>query len=116
MSIPRVAHSAYTHFFGQSLEKGYNLTALPSPPSDPPQETDKVTQREKTTVMPVVHVTRNLLGELYGGEAAVSSAHSQKIGQLADFLDKIHVIDPLKRPSLNWCLTHPFIAERMAPT
>ena len=45
------------------------------------QETDKVTQREKTTVMPVVHVTRNLLGELYGGEAAVSSAHSQKIGQ-----------------------------------
>ena len=53
------------------------------------------------------------LGELYGGEAAVSSAHSQKIGQLADFLDKIHVIDPQKRPSLNWCLTHPFIAERM---
>ena len=40
-----------------------------------------MTQREKTTVMPVVHVTRNLLGELYGGEAAVSSAHSQKIGQ-----------------------------------
>ena len=79
------------------------------------QETDRVTQREKTTVMPVVHVTRNLLGELYGGEAAVSSAHSQKIGQLADFLDKIHVIDPQKRPSLNWCLTHPFIAERMAP-
>ena len=34
--------------------------------------------------------------------------------QLADFLDKIHVIDPMKRPSLNWCLTHPFIAERMA--
>ena len=40
-----------------------------------------MTQREKTTVMPVVHVTRNLLSELYGGEATVSSAHSQKIGQ-----------------------------------
>ena len=95
-----------------SLPSDDNLTAFPPKK----QETDKVTQREKTTVMPVVHVTRNLLGELYGGEAAVSSAHSQKIGQLGDFLDKIHVIDPLKRPSLNWCLTHPFIAERMAPT
>ena len=63
-------------FLVKSWTKGDNLTAVSSS-----QETDRVTQREKQTVMPVVHVTRNLLGELYGGEAAVSSAHSQKIGQ-----------------------------------
>ena len=70
---------AYNHVCGQYLDARHQIDAYPS--SSPTQETDKVTQREKTTVMPVVHVTRNLLSELYGGEATVSSAHSQKIGQ-----------------------------------
>ena len=29
--------------------------------------------------------------------------------QLRDFLDKICVLDPAKRITLNQCLTHPFI-------
>ena len=32
-----------------------------------------------------------------------------KVLQLRDFLDKICVLDPAKRITLNQCLTHPFI-------
>lgn len=68
-----------------------------------------MTQREKTQVMPVVHKTRNLAQELFSGESGSTNA---KISQFIDFLDKIHVLDPAKRPSLNWCLSHPFITEK----
>lgn len=74
-------------------------------------ETDKVTQRDKTVAMPVVHKTRNLSKELFG-EDQVTNEQSAKIVQLAEFLDKIHTIDPMKRPSIGWCLSHPFIMER----
>jgi serine/threonine-protein kinase PRP4 len=74
-------------------------------------DTDKVTQREKTVVMPVIHKSRNLYQEMEGGMYHDSNA-SLKVSQLADMLDKIHTLDPVKRPSLNWCLSHPFITDK----
>jgi len=70
------------------------------------RDIDKVTQREKVIVMPVVHVSRSIIKEINMGEK------TPKVGQLADLLDKIFVIDPSKRLHVNQCLTHPFITER----
>ena len=75
-------------------------------------DTDKVTQREKTQIMPVVHKRRNLGKELFGGEESLPTDKSLKIVQLTEFLDNIHTLDPLKRPSLNWCLSSAFITDK----
>lgn len=75
-------------------------------------ETDKVTQRDKVVVMPVVNKTRSLSHELRAGGEKLSAEQNSKVSQLVDMLDKIHALDPAKRPSINWCLTHPFIAEK----
>ncbi len=69
-------------------------------------DVDKVTQREKVIVMPVVHRSRQLSRELHVGEK------SPKIPQLADLLEQIFALDPVRRPTLHACLTHPFIAEK----
>ena len=70
-------------------------------------DTDKVTQREKVIVMPVVHCKRNLATELHS-----TSDNAAKVAQLVDFLDKIFMLDPARRPGLSWCLSHQFIAEK----
>jgi len=72
---------------------------------------DKVTQREKVVNMPVVNKTRHLDSELSGGNKMSEEQH-RKVGQLKDFLEKVHLLDPAKRISLNQCLTHPFIQDR----
>jgi serine/threonine-protein kinase PRP4 len=73
---------------------------------------DKVTQREKVVMMPVVNKSRNLESELIGGNK-LPEDQLRKVTQFRDFLDKIHTLDPAKRISLNECLTHPFIQDRM---
>merc|ERR1712179_370781 len=73
---------------------------------------DKVTQREKVVSMPVVNKSRNLEAELIGGNK-LPEDQLRKVTQFRDFLDKIHTLDPAKRISLNECLTHPFIQDRM---
>merc|ERR1711892_1420067 len=73
---------------------------------------DKVTQRERVVNMPVVNKVRNLDSELSGG-SKLPEETMRKVSQFRDFLDKIHMIDPAKRISLNECLTHPFIQDRM---
>jgi len=73
---------------------------------------DKVTQREKVVSMPVVNKSRNLESELIGGNK-LPEDQLRKVTQFRDFLDKIHTLDPAKRISLNECLTHPFIQDRM---
>ena len=73
-------------------------------------ETDKVTQRDKVTVMPVVNKSRSLSHELRAGER-LTAENNVRVTNLVDLLDKIHAIDPLKRPSVNECLNHPFIME-----
>ena len=74
-------------------------------------EIDKVTQRDKVIVMPVVNKTRSLSHELRAGER-LSAEQNAKVSNLVDFLDKIHSLDSAKRPSINWCLMHPFISEK----
>lgn len=73
---------------------------------------DKVTQREKVVNMPVVNKVRNIESELTGGNK-LPEDQMRKVSQLRDFLDKIHMLDPAKRISLNQCLTHPFIQDKM---
>jgi len=74
-------------------------------------ETDKVTQKDKVVVMPMVAKARSIAHELRGGEKLTPEMNA-RVTHLADFLDKIHAIDPTKRPSINSCLTHPFISEK----
>jgi len=74
-------------------------------------EIDKVTQRDKVSVMPVVNKTRSLSHELRAGER-LSAEQNAKVSNLVDFLDKIHSLDSAKRPSINACLMHPFISEK----
>jgi len=74
-------------------------------------ELDKVTQREKIVTMPVVNKSRHLETELSGGGKLPEEQH-RKITQLKDFLEKVHMLDPAKRITLNGCLTHPFIQDR----
>jgi len=73
---------------------------------------DRVTQREKVVQMPVVNKVRNLDHELTGG-AKLPEEQLKKVLQLRDFLDKICVLDPAKRITLNQCLTHPFIQDKV---
>eukprot|EP00088_Acartia_fossae_P066551 TRINITY_DN8259_c0_g1_i3.p1 TRINITY_DN8259_c0_g1~~TRINITY_DN8259_c0_g1_i3.p1 ORF type:complete len:934 (+),score=288.34 TRINITY_DN8259_c0_g1_i3:58-2859(+) len=75
------------------------------------RDIDKVTQREKVVAMPSVNKTRNLEMELSGGHK-MPEEQLRKISQLRDFLEKIHLLDPAKRISLNQCLTHPFIQDK----
>lgn len=70
-----------------------------------------MTQREKVVTMPVVNKTRHLETELTGGHKLPEEQH-RKVGQLRDFLEKVHMLDPAKRISLNQCLTHPFIQDK----
>jgi len=55
---------------------------------------------------------RNLDHELTGG-AKLPEEQLKKVLQLRDFLDKICVLDPAKRITLNQCLTHPFIQDKV---
>lgn len=74
-------------------------------------ETDKVTQRDKVTVMPVVNKSRSLSHEARGGER-LTPENNTRVTHLIDLLDKIHMIDPAKRPSISDCINHPFIMEK----
>jgi serine/threonine protein kinase len=42
-----------------------------------------------------------------------SDFQNAKVSQLVDFLDKVHTLDPQKRPTVNACLTHPFIVDKI---
>ncbi|XP_073816230.1 pre-mRNA processing factor 4 kinase [Musca autumnalis] len=75
-------------------------------------EIDKVTEREKIVVMPVIKATRNLQQELIADQNLPDDQH-RKVTQLRDLLDNIFALDPSKRISLNQALVHPFIQEKM---
>ena len=79
-------------------------------------EVDKVTEREKVTVMSTVNATVDLKKELLGGQSVsrVPEEQLRKINQLADLLDKCLSLDPSKRMTVNQALVHPFIVEKVA--
>ncbi|KAK3701456.1 hypothetical protein QZH41_004062 [Actinostola sp. cb2023] len=75
-------------------------------------EVDKVTQREKVTVMSSINPTKEITESLFGFHK-LDEVHKRKVNQLKDLLDKILMLDPAKRLSLNEALTHPFITEKI---
>lgn len=78
------------------------------------REIDKVTEREKTTTLSMIQPTRDLTTELFpGGQKGLPDDVRRKVTQLKDLLDKTLMLDPVKRISINECLLHPFIQEKI---
>ncbi|XP_022221766.2 serine/threonine-protein kinase prp4 [Drosophila obscura] len=75
-------------------------------------EIDKLTEREKVVVMPVVKPSRSLQQELIADQNLPDDQH-RKVTQLKDLLENMFALDPAKRISLNQSLMHPFIQEKM---
>ncbi|XP_078607195.1 serine/threonine-protein kinase PRP4 homolog [Branchiostoma floridae x Branchiostoma japonicum] len=75
-------------------------------------EVDKVTQREKVTVMTSINATRDLMADMLG-YSRLPEDQMRKLTQLSDFLHKVLMLDPSKRISINQALTHPFIQEKI---
>ncbi|KAL7057664.1 hypothetical protein AAHC03_016373 [Spirometra sp. Aus1] len=78
-------------------------------------EVDKVTQKAKTTVIRNIQITRDLLSDLTD-DPHLTSPILRKMNQFRDLLEKILVLDPARRISLNDALQHPFIVERIEET
>lgn len=74
-------------------------------------EIDKVTEREKVTMVTNVIRRTDLHQLLLSKTVDHSEATRQKLVQFKDMLDKIFVFDHLKRISIKDCILHPFIQE-----
>ncbi|XP_073704728.1 serine/threonine-protein kinase PRP4 homolog [Garra rufa] len=75
-------------------------------------EVDKVTEREKITVMSTINPTKDLSMDMVGRQA-LPEDQRKKVIQLKDMLDQILMLDPAKRITINQALQHPFIQERI---
>ncbi|XP_074477432.1 pre-mRNA processing factor 4Bb isoform X2 [Sebastes fasciatus] len=75
-------------------------------------EVDKVTEREKVTVMSTINPTKDLLTDMIGGQR-LPEDQRKKVMQLKDLLDGTLMLDPAKRISINQALQHPFIQEKI---
>uniref|UniRef100_A0AAR2K2R7 Serine/threonine-protein kinase PRP4 homolog n=1 Tax=Pygocentrus nattereri TaxID=42514 RepID=A0AAR2K2R7_PYGNA len=75
-------------------------------------EVDKVTEREKVTVMSTINPTKDLLADLIGGQR-LPEEQRKKVMQLKDLLDGTLMLDPAKRISINQALQHPFIQDKI---
>ncbi|XP_019943223.1 pre-mRNA processing factor 4Bb [Paralichthys olivaceus] len=75
-------------------------------------EVDKVTEREKVTVMSTINPTKDLLADMIGGQR-LPEDQRKKVMQLKDLLDSTLMLDPAKRITINQALQHPFIQEKI---
>lgn len=75
-------------------------------------EVDKVTHREKVTGLTQINISKPLLSEMVGFQR-LPEDQLKKVMQLKDLLDKVLMLDPSKRISINQALTHPFIQEKI---
>ncbi|XP_076014352.1 pre-mRNA processing factor 4Bb [Genypterus blacodes] len=75
-------------------------------------EVDKVTEREKVTVMSTINPTKDLLLDMIGGQR-LPEDQRKKVMQLKDLLDSTLMLEPAKRISINQALQHPFIQEKI---
>ncbi|XP_048411147.1 pre-mRNA processing factor 4Bb [Stegostoma tigrinum] len=75
-------------------------------------EVDKVTEREKVTVMSTINSTKDLLSDMIGCQR-LPEDQRKKVHQLKDLLEQILMLDPAKRVSINQALQHPFIQEKI---
>lgn len=75
-------------------------------------EMDKITQREKVTVMSSINATKDMLAEMVPYNR-LPEDQLRKVTQLKDLLDKLLALDPSKRIPINQALAHPFITEKI---
>uniref|UniRef100_A0A914DLK7 Protein kinase domain-containing protein n=1 Tax=Acrobeloides nanus TaxID=290746 RepID=A0A914DLK7_9BILA len=74
-------------------------------------EVDKVTQRDKITVMTNIKKSRNLLTELVGDQDLDKEGY-EKVEQFCDLLELMTIVDPQKRITCGDALKHKFIVEK----
>lgn len=63
--------------------------------------------------MKYANPTKDLL-EMLIGKHKLNEESKRKVIQLRELIEKMLVLDPAKRATVNQCLTHPFISEKMA--
>ncbi|KRZ69482.1 Serine/threonine-protein kinase PRP4 -like protein, partial [Trichinella papuae] len=73
-------------------------------------EIDKLTQREKVTVMNTITPSRDLLNELIGDQCFDEEGY-RKVLQLKDLIERMLHLEPGKRINLSEALRHPFIMD-----
>ncbi|KAL2097237.1 hypothetical protein ACEWY4_006444 [Coilia grayii] len=76
------------------------------------KEVDKVTEREKVTIISTIHSQKDLLPDMIGHQR-LPEDQRKKVIQLKDLLDQILMLDPAKRITINQALQHPFIQEKI---
>ena len=68
--------------------------------------------QEKTTILSTISPSKDLLAELVGFQR-LPEDQLRKVHQLKDLLEKVLMLDPAKRISINQALAHPFIQEKI---
>ncbi|EDQ89892.1 uncharacterized protein MONBRDRAFT_20788 [Monosiga brevicollis MX1] len=76
------------------------------------EEVDKVTKKEKVTLLPLTKPTRDLKSLLLRNHT-LSEDEARHFESFANLLDRMLIVDPDKRITVKDALRHPFIAERM---
>lgn len=76
------------------------------------KEVDRVTEKEKVVVMPVVNKTRKLQEELVAGQI-LPKDQEIKVTELRKMLESILCLDPSRRLSIKEALNHSFIKDPM---
>jgi len=64
------------------------------------------------TVLSTINPSKDLLAELVGYQR-LQEDQLRKVTQLKDLLEKVLMLDPSKRITINQALTHPFIQEKI---
>jgi len=62
--------------------------------------------------MSTISPSKDLMADMVGSQR-LPEDQLRKVSQLKDFLEKILILDPSKRLSINHALAHPFIQERV---
>ncbi|KAL7675068.1 hypothetical protein ACOME3_001336 [Neoechinorhynchus agilis] len=72
-------------------------------------ELDKLTNKEKVTVLSSVTKSVDLLSQLIGQQIRLNEAEMRSVVLLKELLERITCLDPQKRISLNDAIAHPFL-------
>uniref|UniRef100_A0AC35UFP5 Protein kinase domain-containing protein n=1 Tax=Rhabditophanes sp. KR3021 TaxID=114890 RepID=A0AC35UFP5_9BILA len=75
-------------------------------------EVDRVTQREKITVVTGTKLSRNLEHELKGDQTLDKPGYLKML-QFKNLLENMTTLDTTKRITCNEALQHPFIVDKM---
>lgn len=72
------------------------------------RETDKITQREKLTILPVIKASRDLTADLMGDQELDREGYA-RIAKFKNFLEPMLSMDPTHRATCTSCLKDAFI-------